>query len=235
MLLEVKDLWVYYGGAVALRGLSFGVEEGEIVTLIGSNGAGKTTALRTIMGLKTPASGEIRFEGQGIDGKLPQDIVKKGISLVPEGRDLFPYMTVLENLKLGAYLRKDRDEISSEMEEIFKRFPVLKQRQQQKSRTLSGGEQQILAIARALMGKPKLLLLDEPSLGLSPMAVQEIRNIVRSINQDGVSVILVEQNAKLALGLARRGYVLEMGSIVLQGESGELVNDERVRKAYIGL
>jgi branched-chain amino acid transport system ATP-binding protein len=144
-------------------------------------------------------------------------------------------MTVLENLKLGAYLRKDRDEISSEMEEIFKRFPVLKQRQQQKSRTLSGGEQQILAIARALMGKPKLLLLDEPSLGLSPMAVQEIRNIVRSINQDGVSVILVEQNAKLALGVARRGYVLEMGSIVLQGESGELVNDERVRKAYIGL
>jgi branched-chain amino acid transport system ATP-binding protein len=233
-LVEVKDLWVHYGAAEVLKGISFDVDEGAVVTLLGSNGAGKSTTLRTICGLKAPTSGEIWFNGMRIDGDLPQNIVRLGIGHVPEGKALFPYMTVLENLQLGAFLRKDKKQIASDMEDLFLHFPRLKERRQQQARTLSGGEQQMLAIARALMGTPKLLLLDEPSLGLSPMMVGEISKIVRDINQNGVTVILVEQNAKLALGVAQKGYVLETGSIVLQGESNELKNNDQVRKAYLG-
>jgi branched-chain amino acid transport system ATP-binding protein len=234
MLLEIKDLRVRYGGAEVLKGISLEVGGGEIVTLIGSNGAGKTTILRTISGLKIPTAGEIWFENKRIDRNLPQDTVKQGITHVPEGRDLFPYMTVLENLKLGAFLRKDREQINRDLEELFEHFPVLKERKQQQAKTLSGGEQQVLAIARALMGSPKLLLLDEPSLGLSPMNVREIGRIVHDINQRGVSVLLVEQNARLALGVAHRGYVLETGDIVLQGKGDDLLRDERVKRAYLG-
>jgi branched-chain amino acid transport system ATP-binding protein len=234
MLLKIKDLWCHYGGAEVLKGISLEVEEGSIITIIGSNGAGKTTLLRTISGLKAPSTGEILFQGERIDGKLPQDIVRRGIVHVPEGRAIFPYMTVLENLKLGAFLRKDRNQIDSELEKVFKHFPILEERRRQQAKTLSGGEQQILAIGRALMSNPRLLLLDEPSLGLSPMNVKEIGRIVRNINERGISVMLVEQNARLALGLANRGYVLETGSIVLQSEASELMHNDHVRKAYLG-
>jgi branched-chain amino acid transport system ATP-binding protein len=234
MLLEIKDLWCHYGGAEVLKGIDLEMEEGGVITIIGSNGAGKTTILRTISGLKTPSDGEIFFRGERIDRKSPQDIVKLGIVHVPEGRALFPYMTVLENLKLGAFLQKDRNQVEGELEKVFTHFPVLKERKRQQARTLSGGEQQMLAIGRALMCQPRLLLMDEPSLGLSPMNVREIGKIVRDINQRGISVILVEQNARLALGLAKRGYVLETGSIVLHGEANELMNSEHVRKAYLG-
>jgi len=235
MLLEIKNLWVHYAGAEVLKGISCEVEEGTIVTLLGSNGAGKTTTLRTICGLKAPTAGEIWFDDKRIDGDLPQNIAKQGIGLVPEGRALFPYMTVLENLKLGAFLRKDRQQIAKDLEEIFIHFPVLKERHQQLARTLSGGEQQMLAIARALMGSPKLLLLDEPSLGLSPTLVREVGRIVQDIYRRGVSVILVEQNARLALGVAQKGYVLETGSIVLSGETKDLLNNDQVRRVYLGL
>jgi len=234
MLLKIKDLWCHYGGAEVLRGITLEMEEDSIITIIGSNGAGKTTILRTISGLKARSSGEILFQGERIDRKLPQDIVRRRIVHVPEGRALFPYMTVLENLKLGAFLRKDREQIAIDLEKVFKHFPRLKERTNQKAKTLSGGEQQMLAIGRALMSNPKLLLLDEPSLGLSPMMVQEIGSIVRNINDRGISVILVEQNARLALGLATRGYVLETGSIVLQGEAIDLLHSDHVRKAYLG-
>ena len=234
MLLEIKNLWVHYGGAEVLKGISCEVEEGTIVAFIGSNGAGKTTTLRTISGLKAPTTGEIWFDGKRIDGDLPQNIIKQGIGHVPEGRALFPYMTVSENLRLGAFLRKDREQIISDLEEIATHFPVLKERKQQLAWTLSGGEQQMLTIARALMGSPRLLLLDEPSLGLSPMNIEVIGNIVRDINQRGVTVILVEQNARLALGVAQKGYVLETGWIMLHGKADELVNNDRVRKAYLG-
>jgi branched-chain amino acid transport system ATP-binding protein len=234
MLLKIKDLWCHYGGAEVLKGISLEVEEGSIITIIGSNGAGKTTLLRTISGLKAPSTGEILFQGERIDGKLPQDIVRRGIVHVPEGRAIFPYMTVLENLKLGAFLRKDRNQIDSELEKVFKHFPILEERRRQQAKTLSGGEQQILAIGRALMSNPRLLLLDEPSLGLSPMNVKEIGRIVRNINERGISVMLVEQNARLALRLANRGYVLETGSIVLQSEASELMHNDHVRKAYLG-
>jgi branched-chain amino acid transport system ATP-binding protein len=234
MLLKIKNLWVHYGGAEVLKGISCEVEEGTVVAFIGSNGAGKTTTLRTISGLEAPTAGEIWFDGKRIDGDLPQNIIKQGIGHVPEGRALFPYMTVSENLRLGAFLRKDREQIISDLEEIATHFPVLKERKQQLAWTLSGGEQQMLTIARALMGSPKLLLLDEPSLGLSPMNIKVIGNIVRDINQRGVTVILVEQNARLALGVAQKGYVLETGSIILHGKADELVNNDRVRRAYLG-
>ena len=234
MLLEIENLWVHYGGAEVLKGISCEVEEGTIVAFIGSNGAGKTTTLRTISGLKAPTAGEIWFDGKRIDGDLPQNIIKQGIGHVPEGRALFPYMTVSENLRLGAFLRKDREQIISDLEEIAIHFPVLKERKQQLAWTLSGGEQQMLTIARALMGSPRLLLLDEPSLGLSPMNIEVIGNIVRDINQRGVTVILVEQNARLALGVAQKGYVLETGCIMLHGKADELVNNDRVRRAYLG-
>lgn len=234
MLLKIKDLRCHYGGAEILKGIDLEIEEGSVITIIGSNGAGKTTILRTISGLKTPSDGEIFFQGERIDRKLPQDIVKLGIVHVPEGRALFPHMTVLENLRLGAFLQKDKTEMQNSLERAFKHFPRLRERKNQQARTLSGGEQQMLAIGRALMCRPRLLLMDEPSLGLSPMNVREIGKIVRDINQRGISVILVEQNARLALGLAKRGYVLETGSIVLHGDASELMNSEHVRKAYLG-
>jgi branched-chain amino acid transport system ATP-binding protein len=234
MLLQIKDLWCHYGGAEILKGITLEVEEGRIITIIGSNGAGKTTILRTISGLKSPSSGEILFQGERIDQKPPQDIVRRGVVHIPQGKFLFPYMSVLENLKLGAYLQKDRAQIQSELEKVFKHFPVLKERKHQQARTLSGGEQQMLATGRALMCRPKLLLMDEPSLGLSPKNVQEIGRIVRNINEIGISVILVEQNARLALRLASHGYVLETGNIILQGGTKELLHSEHIRRAYLG-
>jgi branched-chain amino acid transport system ATP-binding protein len=234
MLLEISDLIVRYGGAEVLKGITLEVSEGEIVTLIGSNGAGKTTTLRIISGLKNPVSGEIRFEGKRIDRMSPQEIVKKGIGHAPQGRALFPYMSVFENLRLGSFLRRDKDRVNEDLEAIFESFPRLKERRQQQARTLSGGEQQMLTIARALMGKPKLLLLDEPSLGLSPLMVREIGRVVVNINRNGTSVLLVEQNAQLALKLAHRGYVLETGTIVLQGKTEDLLQGEIVRRAYLG-
>ena len=234
MLLEVKDLRVHYDGVEALKGISLEVGEGEIVSLVGANGAGKSTTLRAISGLKTPTGGEIWFEENRIDHFLPQDIVKLGIGHVPEGRNPFPYMTVLENLKLGAFLRKDKDGIDNDLEQLFSHFPVLKDRRMQQAKTLSGGEQQMLVIARALMGKPNLLLMDEPSLGLAPAMVQGIGRIVLDINQRGTSILLVEQNARLALRVAYRGYVLETGAVVLHGGGEELLHSEHVKRAYLG-
>jgi branched-chain amino acid transport system ATP-binding protein len=235
MLLDIKNLWIRYEGAEVLKGISCAVEEGTIVTFLGSNGAGKSTTLRAICGLKAPDSGEIWFNGRRIDGNLPQNIIKQGIGHVLEGRALFPYMTVLENLKVGAFLQKDRQQIDRNLGEIFANFPILKERQQQQAKTLSGGEQQMLAIARALMGSPKLLLLDEPSLGLSPLMVRQIGKIVQEIHQRGVSVLLVEQNARLALGVAQRCYVFETGSVALCGETKDLLDSDLVRRAYLGL
>jgi branched-chain amino acid transport system ATP-binding protein len=234
MLLEIIDLRVRYGGAVVLNGISLNAKEGEIVTIIGSNGAGKTTTLRTISGLKRPITGEILFQGKRIHGTPAQDIVKMGIGHVPQGRDLFPFMGVLENIRLGAYLQKDKNQIKENLERIFQTFPVLKVRKRQQVGTLSGGEQQMLAIARALMGNPTLLLLDEPSTGLAPIVVREIGKIAVEINQRGTSILLVEQNARLALRLAHRGYVLETGNLVLQGNCEDLLIDERVKRAYLG-
>jgi branched-chain amino acid transport system ATP-binding protein len=234
MFFEIKDLWCHYGGAEVLKGISLKVEEGETVTIIGSNGAGKTTILRTISGLKVLSSGEISFKGERVNGKLAQDIVKMGIIHVPEERALFPYMTVLENLKLGAYLERDRKQIDARLENVYEHFPILKNRAHQRAKTLSGGEQQMLAIGRALMGNPKLILLDEPSLGLSPMNVMEIARIIVSIKEIGISVILVEQNARLALKSADRAYLLETGNIVLDGKADELMHSEHVKRAYLG-
>ncbi len=234
MLLEIKNLVVHYGRAQALQDVSLNVKPGEIVTLIGSNGAGKTTTLRTISGLKRASAGEIWFAGERIDQLAPYQIVKRGLCHVPERRELFPHMTVLENLMLGAFLQTDRIQIQKELDEIFAHFPVLKERRHQHARTLSGGEQQMLAITRALMAKPKLLLLDEPSLGLSPILIQQIAKVVRGINARGVPIVLVEQNARLALGLGHRGYVLETGKIVLEGTAQELIKNERVKRAYLG-
>jgi len=234
MLLEVKNLRVHYGKAEALKGISIGVEEGAIVTLIGANGAGKTTTLRTISGIKVPTSGEIWFEGKRIDGVPSHDIVRLGIGHIPEGRRLFATMTVLENLEVGSYRRKDRRGIARDLEKIYEHFPVLKERRGQAAGSLSGGEQQMLATARALMTSPKLLLMDEPSLGLSPILVEEVGNIITDINRDGVSIILVEQNARMALRLADKAYVLEVGSIALEGDAKKLASDEHVKKAYLG-
>jgi branched-chain amino acid transport system ATP-binding protein len=234
MLLEIEDMKVQYGGADILKGISCGVQDGEIVTIIGSNGAGKTTALRAISGLKKATSGEIRFQGKKLPGIPAQDIVKMGIGHVPQGRQLFPYMTVLENIKLGAFLQKDKNKIKGNIERIFETFPLLKARKGQQACTLSGGEQQMLAIARALMGNPTLLLMDEPSIGLAPLVVREIGKIAVDINKSGTSILLVEQNARLALKISHRGYVLETGSLVLQGICKELMDDERVKKAYLG-
>jgi len=234
MLLEIEDMKVQYGGADILKGISFGIQVGEIVTIIGGNGAGKTTALRAISGLKKPRSGEIRFQGKKLHGIPAQDIVKMGIGHVPQGRQLFPYMTVLENIKLGAFLQKDKNKIKGNIARIFETFPLLKARKGQQAGTLSGGEQQMLAIARALMGNPTLLLMDEPSIGLAPLVVREIGKIAVNINKSGTSILLVEQNARLALKISHRGYVLETGSFVLQGKCEDLMNDERVKKAYLG-
>lgn len=235
-MLSAKKITVHYGKVVAVKNASFEVEEGKIVTLIGANGAGKSTILKTISGLKHPTTGEILFEDNRIDHLLPHQIVKLGISHVPEGRRLFPGMSVNENLVMGSYLRKARKEIDEELEKVFIYFPVLKQRRNQRAGSLSGGEQQMLAIGRALMAKPKFLLLDEPSMGLSPLICQMIGKIIRTINrEEGVSIFLVEQNAKLALGLASRGFVLETGTIILAGEATELLKNETVKSAYLGV
>jgi branched-chain amino acid transport system ATP-binding protein len=235
LLLEVKDITVHYYKVAAVRNISLNVEDGEIAALIGSNGAGKTTTLRAISGLKHPSSGEIHFKGQKID-KLPSHKINAlGIAMVPEGRRVFPQMTVIENLLMGAFLRKDNDDMQKDLEEVvFRHFPRLKERTKQAAGTLSGGEQQMLAMGRALMSAPKLLLLDEPSLGLSPIMCGEIGKIIRNIHAEGRTVILVEQNARLALALAQHAYVIETGDIVLSGPSEELRENENVKKAYLG-
>ncbi|MGH7354065.1 MAG: ABC transporter ATP-binding protein [Candidatus Rokuibacteriota bacterium] len=234
-MLEVKDLRVHYGSVEAVKGISFQVSAGAIVSLIGGNGAGKTTSLRALTGLVRPSGGDARFENTSLIGLAPHDIVRLGIAHVPEGRRLFPKMTVLENLKIGAYLRSNRADVASTLQMIYEHFPILRERGRQLAGSLSGGEQQMLAIARALMTRPKLLLLDEPSMGLSPIMTAEIGKIIRQINALDVSIILVEQNAMLALTLAQYGYVLETGSLVMQGKAQELLRDEGVKKAYLGI
>ena len=233
-ILRIADLNVYYGAIHALKGISLEVHQGEIVTLIGANGAGKSTTLRTISGLIAPKSGAVDFEGQGIAGLGAHDIVRRGISQVPEGRRIFADMTVLENLELGAFIRNDKDGIASDMEMVFTRFPRLKERISQQAGTLSGGEQQMLAMGRALMSRPRLLLLDEPSMGLAPLLIKEIFSIIVDINKAGTTILLVEQNANMALSIANRAYVLETGRITLAGDAKELAASEDVRKAYLG-
>ena len=234
-MLEVKDLRVRYGIVEAVKGISFQISAGTIVSLIGANGAGKTTSLRALTGLVRPSGGDVRFENTSLIGLAPHDIVRLGIAHVPEGRRLFPKMTVLENLKMGAYLSTRRADAASTLAMIYEHFPILGQRGGQLAGSLSGGEQQMLAIARALMTRPKLLLLDEPSMGLSPIMTAEIGKIIRQINAMNVSIVLVEQNAMLALTLAGYGYVLETGLVVMQGRADELLRDEGVRKAYLGI
>ena len=231
-LLEIDDIEVRYGAIRALKGVSFTVDEGEVVALLGANGAGKTTTQKTVSGMMRPSLGEIRYDGQRIDGLPAHDLIKLGICHVPEGRRVFPRMSVAENLDMGAFRFKKAD--PAMLARVFELFPRLKEREQQYAGTLSGGEQQMLAIGRALMGKPRLLLLDEPSMGLAPLIVKHIFDIVREINTDGVTVLIVEQNAAQALALANRGYVLETGEIVLSGTGGELLADDRIRAAYLG-
>jgi branched-chain amino acid transport system ATP-binding protein len=233
-LLELTDVHTYYGAIHALRGVSFTVEEGEIVTLIGSNGAGKSTTLRTISGLLRPREGEIRLRGERIDGRKPHEIVELGVCQSPEGRRVFARMNIQENLEMGAFSRKDRSTLPAEFERVFDLFPRLRERRLQKAGTLSGGEQQMLAIGRALMAAPKLLLLDEPSMGLAPILVEQIFDIIKTINEQGTTVLLVEQNALMALGIARRGYILQTGEVVLSDSAERLSKDEAVRKAYLG-
>lgn len=234
-MLEVKNLHVHYGTVEAVKGVSFEISAGAIVSLIGANGAGKSTILRSLTGLVHPSGGEARFEGRSLVGLAPHQIVRLGIAHVPEGRRLFPKMTVLDNLKMGAYLQKNKADVSATLDMIYEHFPILQERGQQTAGSMSGGEQQMLAMARALMNRPKLLLLDEPSMGLSPIMTAEIGKIVRQINALDVSIILVEQNAMLALTLAQYGYVLETGSIVMQGKAQELLQDDGVKKAYLGI
>jgi len=234
MILEVKDLNVFYGAIHALQGISFHVNEGEIVTLIGANGAGKSTTLNTICGLIRPRSGHIIFRGQDITKTSADRIVKLGISQVPEGRKIFAPLTVQENLEMGAFTRNDKQGIQKSMERVFASFPRMKERLAQRGGTLSGGEQQMLAVSRGLMSDPKLLLLDEPSMGLAPILVEEIFEIIQEINQQGVSILLVEQNANMALQVAHRGYVLETGRIVLEGTARELRENPQVKAAYLG-
>ncbi|EOL42173.1 hypothetical protein RV11_GL001475 [Enterococcus phoeniculicola] len=233
-MLRVQNLSVHYGMIQAVREVNFEVNQGEIVSLIGANGAGKTTILRTISGLIRPSKGSITFEGNEIQKTVPQKIVASGLSQVPEGRHIFPGLTVQENLEMGAFLRKDSSEMKADYEQIFKKFPILAERKTQDAATLSGGEQQMLAMGRALMSKPKLLLLDEPSMGLAPIFIKEIFTIIQEIQQQGTTVLLIEQNAKMALSIANRGYVLETGNIVLEGTGAELLASEEVKKAYLG-
>ncbi len=233
-LLELQNVDVHYGAIHALRGVSFRVSKGEIVTLIGANGAGKTTTLRAVSGMLRPSGGHIQYENVPIDGLKPHRLVARGLCHAPEGRGIFPNLTVLENLELGAFLRRDADGIAQDMERGFKLFPILRERATQMAGTLSGGEQQMLAIARALMARPRLLLLDEPSLGLAPTVVETIFNIIQEINKQGVTILLVEQNAHLALGIAHHGYVLETGTVVQSGTGTELLRSPEVRKAYLG-
>ena len=233
-MLRVEDINVYYGAIHAIKGISLEVNDGEIVALIGSNGAGKSTTLRTISGLMKPKTGRIMYDGEDITGVPAHKIVGKGLCQVPEGRHVFANLNVLENLELGAYLRTDKEGIAKDMEMVFEKFPRLLERKDQLSGTLSGGEQQMLAMARALMSRPKLLLLDEPSMGLAPLLIKEIFNIIKEINASGTTVLLVEQNANMALSIADKAYVLETGRITLSGTAAELASSEEVRKAYLG-
>jgi len=233
-VLEIDDVHVYYGAIHALKGVSLTVNDGEIVTLIGANGAGKSTTLRAINGLNRPRQGAIHFQGREISGSTPHSIVKAGIAQSPEGRRLFPRMSVMENLEMGAFQRTDRANFAEDMARVFELFPRLEERRTQKAGTLSGGEQQMCAIGRALMARPKLLLLDEPSMGLAPIFVERIFEIVVEINRQGTPVLLVEQNALMALEVAHRGYVMETGRISLHGDAGELKTNEQVRKSYLG-
>lgn len=234
MKLEIRDLHVSYGGIRALKGIDLTVEEGQIVTLIGANGAGKSTTLRAISGLQKPQSGSILYGGEELVGLPAKEIVRRGIIHVPEGRRVFPDMTMAENLKIGAFLRKDKDGIASDMDYVYSLFPRLKERSWQPAGTLSGGEQQMLAVGRALMSRPKVLMMDEPSLGLAPLIVKDIFSIIRRVNADGITVLLIEQNANAALRIADYGYVLETGVIALTGTGEELLRNESVREAYLG-
>lgn len=233
-LLEIKDLEVNYGVIKAIKGVSFDVNEGEIIALIGANGEGKTTILHTITGLIQAKKGSIVFDGKELTKTPPHKIVSMGMAHVPEGRRIFQQLSVLENLKLGAYTRKDKSEIASTLKMVYERFPRLEERKNQVAGTLSGGEQQMLAMGRALMSKPRIILMDEPSMGLSPLLVSEIFDIIKVINESGTTVLLVEQNAKKALSIADRAYVLETGKITLSGDAKDLINDESVKKAYLG-
>ncbi len=233
-MLKIDDINVYYGAIHAIKGISLEVNEGEIVTLIGANGAGKSTTLRTVSGLLKPKTGTITFEGKNIAGVSAHNIVKAGISQVPEGRRIFAEMSVMENLDLGAFIRKDKVGIAQDLKMVFERFPRLEERKNQEAGTLSGGEQQMLAMGRALMSRPKLLLLDEPSMGLAPLLIKEIFSIIQDINKSGTTILLVEQNANMALSIANRAYVLETGRITLSGDAKKLAASEDVRKAYLG-
>lgn len=233
-MLEIKDLNVYYGVIHALKGISLTVNEGEIVTLIGANGAGKTTTLRTISGLNKASSGHILLEGKDITELSAPKRVGMRLSQVPEARRIFPAMTIVENLEMGAYLRKDKAEIKKDMEHVYELFPILGNRKKQAAGTLSGGEQQMLAMGRALMSKPKILLMDEPSMGLAPLLVKEIFNIIKDINSEGTTILLIEQNAKMALSIANRAYVIETGSIVMSGTGEELSKSDEIKKSYLG-
>ena len=233
-MLEVKNLSVHYGMIQAVRNVNFKVNEGEIVSLIGANGAGKSTILKTLSGLIHPSEGEIVYLGENIASTSAKKIVEKGLVQVPEGRHVFPGLTVKENLELGAFLRKDKEEIQKDMEAVFERFPILKERKDQDAQTLSGGEQQMLAMGRALMSRPKLLLLDEPSMGLAPIFIREIFKIIQEIQKTGTTILLIEQNAKMALSISNRAYVLETGSVVLSGTGQELLESDEIQKAYLG-
>ncbi|WP_040206806.1 ABC transporter ATP-binding protein [Neobacillus jeddahensis] len=233
-MLKINDINVYYGNIHALKGVSLEINQGEIVTLIGANGAGKSTLLKTISGLLKPKNGEILFENEQVAGKVAQSIVKRGISQVPEGRRVFSNMSVEENLELGAYLRKDKKGIKEDFEKVYQLFPRLEERRKQQSGTLSGGEQQMLAMGRALMARPRLLLLDEPSMGLAPLLVKTIFRIIEEINQTGTTILLVEQNANMALSIADRAYVIETGKIVAAGTAAELSQSDQIRAAYLG-
>ena len=234
MLLSVKDLTIHYGKAAAVEGVLLEVAEGSVVTIIGANGAGKSTILKALSGLVPLTLGEIWFQDRRIDGMAPHNIVTLGLVQIPEGRRLFPYLSVVSNLKLGASLRKDKDDIKKDMDEVFERFPILRERRNQKAGTLSGGEQQMLAIARSLMAKPTLLLMDEPSLGLAPIIVNELVPTIKNINERGVTVLLVEQNVPLALRVAKRAYALQVGRVILQGDIEEFKSSEILKRAYLG-
>lgn len=233
-MLQVKDLSISYGAIQAVRHVDFEVKKGEIVTLIGANGAGKSTILKTISGIVKPQSGSIEYQDESLIGKKAPQIVAAGISQVPEGRHVFPAMTVMENLQLGSYLQKNRDQIDQRLQEIFEMFPILKERQHQDAATLSGGEQQMLVMARAMMAGPKLLLLDEPSMGLAPIYIQKVFEIIQKINAQGTTILLIEQNAHQALSIANRGYVIASGEIQLTGSGEKLLNDPQVKRAYLG-
>ena len=233
-MLKVRDLVVAYGGIEALKGIALDVPDGKIVTLIGANGAGKSTLLRSIIGLVKVKSGNVEYNGDTLTGLNSQQIVSKGLTLVPEGRRVFPNLTVLENLRIGAYMRKDEDGIAADIKRIYEIFPRLEERNWQMAGTLSGGEQQMLALGRALMSRPKLMMMDEPSLGLAPLVIKEIFNIIRSINENGTTVLLVEQNANMALKVAHHAYVLETGRIMMEGSGKELLENEEIKEAYLG-